>query len=128
MLALHCPEVYRGWTGLYVAQPELLVISQTRTSPVRRTRTVALPRAKVNPGPAGSRAITPRGPRAPAPVHGVMLEAVLVRPPLFHRLAVAADAPEALPALGAVHGWALLGLADVGTLLVAAPQMSARII
>ena len=128
MLALHCTEVYRGRTRLDVAQPELLVVTQARTSAVRRTRIVALPRPELNPGPAGPRAVAPRGPRAPASVHRVVLEAVLVRTTLLHRLAVAADAPEALAALGAVHGRPLLGLADVRALVVAAPQVGAWIV
>lgn len=57
-----------------------------------------------------------------------MLEAVLVSPSLLHGLAVPADAPEAFPALGAVHGRPLLRLADVRALLVAAPQMGARVV
>ena len=57
-----------------------------------------------------------------------MFQTVLVGSPLLHGLAVSADAPEALPALGPVHGRAFLGLADVRALLVAAPEVGARVV
>ena len=128
MLALHGAEVYRHRTLIDVAQPELLVVAQALSSPVGRPRIVALPRSELDPGAAGPRAIAPRRPRTPTTGPRVVLQAVLVGPPLLHGLAVAADAPEALPALGPVHGRAFLGLADVRALLVAAPEVGARVV
>lgn len=57
-----------------------------------------------------------------------MTEAIFVRPAFVHRLTEAADAPHPLAALRPVHGRTFLGLADVRTLIMAAPEVGARII
>jgi hypothetical protein len=59
MLALHSTEVYDHGTGFDVAETELLVVAEARSSSVGRARAVALPRPELHPRAARPGAVTP---------------------------------------------------------------------